>query len=256
MKKISKLTIAYSIIIVLFSFTLLKPKTKNTIWLCGDSTMSIKETKVYPETGWGMPFVYFWDSSIQVKNFAKNGRSTKTFINEGLWKTCMDNAIAGDYVFIQFGHNDEVPEKIKSYTTPDTFKINLTRFITETRYKGAIPILCTPVSRRKFDTTGTVLETHKAYSALVVEVAKEQKCILFDLDTKTRALYQQFGKENSKLLFLQLQKGEHPNYPDGREDNTHFSELGARLVAQIVLKEIRTQVPELASRIIMPAAKK
>ncbi len=242
--------------ILIFSFTLLMTKNKTTIWLCGDSTMSIKETKYYPETGWGMPFVHFWDTTVQVKNLAKNGRSTKTFINEGLWKSCMDNAIEGDYVFIQFGHNDEVPEKIKSYTTPDTFKMNLNNYIAEARNKKAIPVLFTPVSRRKFDNKDSAIETHKAYSTLVREVAAAQNVLLIDLDEKSRALYQQFGKENSKLLFLQLQKGEHPNYPDGRDDNTHFSELGARLIAQIVLKEIRTKIPNLATKIIVPPIKK
>ena len=90
-------------------------KKKITIWLCGDSTMSIKETKAFPETGWGMPFVYFWDSSVSVINKAKNGRSTSSFRNEGLWKQVMDGVQEGDYIFIQFGHNDEVPTK-KTYT--------------------------------------------------------------------------------------------------------------------------------------------
>lgn len=230
-------------------------KKKITIWLCGDSTMSIKEKKAYPETGWGMPFVYFWDSTVQVKNLAKNGRSTKTFISEGLWKTVHDGAMEGDYVFIQFGHNDEAVEKKERYATPDTFKMNLSRFIRETREKKAIPVLFTPVSRRKFDKTGTALATHETYSALVREVAKETAVLLVDLDEMSRALYQRFGPDNSKLLFLQLQPGEHPNYPDGREDNTHFSEMGARLVAQLVLKEIREQIPALAAHVVTPVKK-
>jgi lysophospholipase L1-like esterase len=256
MKKINTHAFRFMAILFLLSFTGLPSKKKINLWLCGDSTMSIKEPKAFPETGWGMPFVYFWDTSVNVKNLAKNGRSTKTFISEGLWKSVIDNAKEGDYVFIQFGHNDESPDKKERYATPDTFKMNLNRFINEARSKNAIPVFFTPVSRRKFDTAGRALETHKVYSNLVKEVAKSQDVIFIDLDTKSRTLYQQFGKENSKLLFMQLKKGEHPNYPEGRDDNTHFNELGARLIAQLVLQEIRLQIPELAERIIIPAVKK
>ena len=112
-------------------------KTKITIFLAGDSTMSIKETKAYPETGWGMPFVHFWDSSVTVVNRAKNGRSTRTFITEGLWQSIYEQAGEGDYIFIQFGHNDEVPTK-KSYTTEQEFHQNLVKFIKGSRSKKAI----------------------------------------------------------------------------------------------------------------------
>jgi hypothetical protein len=125
----------------------------------------------------------------------------------------------------------------------------------ETKNKKAIPVLFTPVTRRRFDTTGMVLQTHEVYSRLVREVAKEQSTVLIDLDERSRALLQEFGKKDSKLLFLQLKAGEHPNYPEGRDDNTHFNELGARLVAQLVLADIKTMIPDLADRIIKPKAK-
>ncbi len=249
-----KKTVLFIFTIGLLSFAF-PEKKKIKIFLAGDSTMSIKETKAYPETGWGMPFVHFWDSSVTVVNRAKNGRSTKTFISEGLWKSIYDEAGEGDYVFIQFGHNDEAKEKLERYATPDTFKMILAKFVKEARQKKAIPVLLTPVSRRRFDAAGNTIETHLEYSALTREVASEQNVTLIDLDKKSIALYQQFGKENSKLLFLQLKPGEHPNYPDGRDDNTHFNELGARLIAQIVLKEIRELKPELAERIISSAKK-
>jgi len=234
---------------------ILPEKKKIKIFLAGDSTIALKETKAYPETGWGMPFVNFWDSSVTVVNRAKNGRSTKTFLSEGLWKSIMDEAKEGDYVIIQFGHNDESKTKQERYATPDTFKMNLTRFITETRAKKATPILFTPVSRRKFDNDGNPVETHQEYSALTREVAKEQHVLFIDLDEKSRALYQKFGIENSKLLFLQLQPGEHPNYPEGKDDNTHFNELGARLIAQIVLTELKGLNLELNERIVVPLKK-
>ncbi len=231
------------------------PPKKTKIWLCGDSTIAIKQTNTYPETGWGMPFVYFWDSTVQVNNLAKNGRSTKTFISELLWKQVVDGAEEGDYVFIQFGHNDESKEKTDRYADPEAFKANLTKFVNEARALKAIPVLLTPVSRRKFDTTGVAQETHIIYSALVKEVADKEKVLFIDLDTKSRALYQSFGKENSTLLFVQLKPGEHPNYPDGRIDNTHFNELGARLIAQLVLKEVKALNTNLNSHIVVPKVK-
>lgn len=230
------------------------PAPKLQIWLCGDSTMAIKQTTAFPETGWGMPFVHFWDSAVQVKNLAKNGRSTKTFINEGLWQQALDGMQAGDYVLIQFGHNDEVKEKVNSYTTPDEYKANLVRYITETRSKNATPILLTPVSRRKFDSTGMQVQTHD-YTSLVKEVAKSTSVLFIDIDTQSQALYQQFGNDQSTNLFLQLKPGEHPNYPDGKIDNTHFSELGARLIAQLVLKNIKNLNTPLNEHIVKPKTK-
>lgn len=250
MKKILLLSLA------IFTLAFILPeKKKIKIFLAGDSTIAIKEKRYYPETGWGMPFVYFWDSTVTVVNKAKNGRSTSSFRNEGLWKQIMDEASEGDYVFIQFGHNDEVSTK-KTFTTETEFSNNLTAYITETRTKQATPILLTPVARRKFDSTGKIEGTHEVYSQIVRDVAAKEKVALIDLDRKSQALLQSFGVENSKLLFLQLKKGEHPNYPDGKEDNTHFSELGARLMAEIVLKEIKELKIDLKGRIIAKPIKK
>lgn len=231
-------------------------KKKITLFMAGDSTMAIKETKAYPETGWGMPFQYFFDSSVTIVNKAKNGRSTKTFISEGLWSSIINNVTAGDYVMIQFGHNDESKEKVDRYTTPDEYKTNILRFINETKAKNATPILLTPVSRRKFDKQGNAMDTHEIYSAIVRSIAKETNVLFIDADEQTKALYQSFGEKNSTLLFLQLQPGEHPNYPEGKNDNTHFNELGARLVAQLILKALQSSCPDIASRIIVPAPKK
>ena len=244
------------ILAVLSLAFMIPAKNKITIWMCGDSTMSIKETKAYPETGWGMPFNYFWDSSqIAVVNKAKNGRSTKTFISEGIWQSVIDNVQEGDYVFIEFGHNDESKEKKERYTTIDEYKSNLEKFINETLAKNAKPILFTPVSRRKFDSTGHAIETHKEYSAAMRDLAIAKNIPLIDLDQKTMELYDKFGKENSKLLFLQLKAGEHPNYPDGKEDNTHYSELGARLVAQMALAELKVKFPEMIDYLVKPVKK-
>ena len=227
---------------------------KIKVYLVGDSTMSVKETKAYPETGWGMPFAHFFNATVTVDNRAKNGRSTRTFISENLWQPVANNLNEGDYVFIQFGHNDESKEKGERYTTPDQYKKNLAGFINDTRSKKANPVLLTPVSRRRFK-DGKVIETHGVYSGIVRDLAKELNTPLIDLDKKSQELYQQFGEENSKLLFLQLKPGEHPNYPEGKNDNTHFNELGARKIAQIVLAEIKTLNLELANRIVKPVTK-
>ncbi len=232
----------------------LPPKNKIKIFLAGDSTMSVKEVKAYPETGWGMPFVHFFDSTVTVDNRAKNGRSTRTFISEGLWKKLINDVNENDYVFIQFGHNDESKEKTERYSSPEEYKNNLTKFITETIAKKATPVLLTPVSRRRFK-EGKTIETHEVYSKLVKELSQQLKIPIIDLDKKSMELYQQYGEETSKLFFLQLQPGEHPNYPEGKIDNTHFNELGARKVAQIVLAEIKTLGLSLTDHIVKPAPK-
>ena len=226
------------------------PEKKIKVWLIGDSTMAGKEVKAYPETGWGMPFVNFFDSTVIIDNRAKNGRSSKSFIAEGLWKPVIENLQEGDYVFIQFGHNDESKDKGERYSTPEEFKANLSRYVTETRNKKAIPILITPVARRKFDEAGKIKETHLGYSDFVREVAKEKNVPLIDLDKKSQELLQQYGPDASKYLFNYLAPGEHPNYPEGKQDDTHFSELGARKIAEIVLSEIKSLKLELAERIV------
>ena len=249
--RISLHTTVFLAALLLMSFQTEKKKPVK-LYLIGDSTISIKEVNKYPETGWGMPFAHFFDESVTVDNRAKNGRSTKTFISENLWQPVYKQLQPGDWVFIQFGHNDEVKEKVGRYTTPEEYRSNLIRFITETREKKANPLLLTPVARRQFNEEGQVQETHEQYSAIVREVARDTNTPLIDLDSKSQELLQQYGPEQSKLLYLQLAPGEHPNYPEGKDDNTHFNELGARKMAQLVLAEIRALNLPLAERIVKP----
>ena len=236
------------LLFLLSAFTLF-PAERVTIYLIGDSTMAEKKVEAYPETGWGMPFGHFFDSSVIVKNLAVNGRSTKTFLTENRWTPVTDNLKEGDYVFIQFGHNDEVKTKA-SYTTPEEFVANLTKYINETKLKKGIPVLLTPVARRKFDSTGHLVGTHDEYSALVRVTAQTYHVALIDLDKLSQDYLKQLGPENSKFLYDWLEPDEHPNYPKGVKDDTHFNELGARKMAEIVLKEIRAQNMGIASRII------
>ena len=242
----------FTYFILVFAFitmSFINHNNKLTVWLVGDSTMSIKEKTAYPETGWGMPFAVFFDSTVSINDVAQNGRSTKSFIDEQRWKYVMDNLHAGDYVLIQFGHNDEVKEKVGRYTTPEEFSNNLDRFVKDVRGKDATPVLITPVARRKFDSSGNITDTHQQYAQLVRDVAKKDGTILIDLDEKSMELLQQTGAENSKYFFNYLRPGEHPNYPTGREDDTHFNELGARKMAELVLHEIQDQHLPLAGHV-------
>lgn len=210
---------------------------KTTIYMIGDSTMADKSVKAYPETGWGMPFHYFFDSTVVVDNRAQNGRSTRTFIEEGRWKDVLKTLTKGDYVLIEFGHNDEVPTK-RSYTPPEAFTANLKTFVEQTREKGATPILLTPVARRHFDSTGTLIDTHPVYGPLVVQTAKEENVPCIDLQKLSMELLRKLGPDRSAILYNQLEPGEHPHYPEGVKDNTHFNELGARKMAEMVLHEL------------------
>ena len=242
-------------LLVSFSFP---SKKKIKVWLIGDSTMCLYEPNRAPLAGWGMPFANFFDSSVVIDNRARGGRSTRTFISENCWQPIADSLGEGDYVLIQFGHNDEAKEeKYKDRYTPiPDYKTNLIRFITETRAKKAIPVLITPVTRMRFDKEGKMQETHIEYSAAVLEIGKRYNTPVIDLDAKSRDLLQQFGPVNSKLLFMQLDSLEHPNYPAGQKDNTHFNDYGARRIAELVLAEIKKLNLELADRIVKPVVKK
>ena len=209
--------------------------TDITIYLIGDSTMSEKEVRAYPETGWGTPFPHYFKEGVIVENHAVNGRSTRTFIEEGRWGPIVAKLKEGDYVFIQFGHNDEDPGKTR-YTPPDQFQQFLRQYISETRGKGAQPVLLTPITRRQFDENGAVKETHEEYSELMREVAESENVPLIDMDRKSQALLNELGVDKSTLLFLHLKSGQNPNYPDGITDNTHFSETGARMMAELVIQ--------------------
>lgn len=227
---------------------------KTTIFMAGDSTMAIKETKDYPETGWGVPFSSFFEDDISVKNYAKNGRSTRTFISEGLWGNIIKKIHEGDYVFIQFGHNDESITKKDRYTTPNEYKKNLARFIKETQEKGANPILLTPITRRYFSKNGKIRPTHSHYQ-FCMEVGKKHDIPFIDMDLITRNYFTAIGDKASALRFMHIPPNTHPNYPFGVRDNTHTNHLGAREVAQLVLAELKKIEHPLAHRLRIPDPK-
>lgn len=235
---------------LLLGFTL-PPKHIN-IYMIGDSTMCHYGAAQRPLTGWGMPFADYFDSSVTIKNKARGGRSTRTFVSENLWAPIVDSLQSSDYVFIQFGHNDEAtgPQYAARYTPVKDYRNYLIKFITESRGKNAIPVLITPVTRRSFDKNGQIMETHLEYSKAVREVGDAYKVPVIDLDEKSRDLVGKLGPETSKMLYMQLDSAEHPNYPVGRQDNTHFNEYGARLMAELVLSEIKHLNLGLENRIV------
>jgi len=215
-------------------------KTQVTIFMAGDSTMAIKQPDKRPETGWGEMFAkYFKNGTVRIENRAMNGRSTKTFISEGRWQSIIDDLKTGDYVLIQFGHNDESKDKGERYTPPADYRNNLIRFIADVKAKGGNPVLLTPVMRRKFDSSGNLVDTHGEYPDLVRAVANEHSVPLIDMHRDSEVLIKGYGVEGSRKLFLQLQPVENANYPKGIEDNTHFNPIGADEIAKLAVKGIK-----------------
>jgi len=214
-----------------------------TVYLAGDSTCANKTPDKRPETGWGeMLQQYFDPAKVRIDNQAQNGRSTKSFIAEGRWQAIVDKLKKGDYVFVQFGHNDESKDKGERYTPPEDFRKNFERFIRDVRGKNAYIVLLTPVMRRKFDKDGNFVDQHPPeYPDTIRAVAREQKSPLIDMHRKSEAVIKRYGVEGSRALFLQLKPGENPNYPKGVEDNTHFRPAGAEEMAKLVVAGIREE---------------
>ncbi len=231
--------IAFILTIVSLAVFAAAQKRPVTIFLAGDSTMAPKQADKRPETGWGeMLGQHFREGTVRIENRAMNGRSTKTFISEGRWQAIVDDLREGDHVFIQFGHNDQSKEKGERYTPPEDYKRNLAGFVEEVRAKQGVPVLLTPVMRRRFDKDGKFYDTHGEYPDLVRTVAAEMKVPLIDMHKMSEEIIVKYGVEGSKKLFLQLKAGENVNYPNGIDDNTHFSPLGAEEMAKLAVEGI------------------
>lgn len=205
--------------------------------------MAQKQPDKRPETGWGERLQNYFDvNKVRVDNRAQNGRSTKSFIDEKRWQAIVDDLQKGDYVFVEFGHNDEKADKPAVYARANTdYRNNLIKFVNEVRAKNAFPVLLTPVARRKFDERGNFVETHGDYPDAARKVAFETKTPLIDLHRASSELLAKMGAENARKLFLQLKPGENPNYPNGVEDNTHFNLNGAETMARLAVEAIKTQ---------------
>lgn len=216
-----------------------------TVYTIGDSTMANKKAEVYPETGWGQVFQNYFDAKVKVSNHAVNGRSSKSFIDEGRWKVVFDSLKRGDFVFIQFGHNDEKIDKPAVYAdASSTYKQNLEKYVVETRAKGATPILLTSIVRRKFDESGKLVDTHGKYPDAVREVAINLKVKFIDMQLLTHALISSLGNEPSKKMYLWTAPDQ--KFPEGRKDDTHLCVEGAKTFAGLVAGEVAKMKTPLA----------
>lgn len=233
--------------LLLGGWLFMQPKTTPVIYMIGDSTMADKDlSNGNPERGWGHMLPGFLAPEVKVENHAVNGRSSKSFRDEGRWQKVIEKVQPGDYVFIQFGHNDEKVKDTTRYTAPDgAFRENLKCYIRETREKGGIPVLFTPIVRRNF-VEGKLEDTHGDYLEAVKIVGRETDVLLIDLNRLTAELLTEMGEEATKGLFMWVEKGKIAKYPEGREDNTHLNVQGARKVAALAVREIEKNIPELA----------
>lgn len=267
---------AITLLMLTSAFTMRKTVT---VFMIGDSTMANKDTTGgKQERGWGMMLQQYFKSDVVVDNHAVNGRSSKSFIDEGRWDVVLSKMKPGDYVIIQFGHNDEKPAADRHTDPGTTFDANLRRFVLESRARGGIPILCNAVVRRNFyrqvdssvddeslrNTTyedekvnsDTLIDTHGAYLLSPRNVARELGVPFIDANRVTHDLEQGMGIEGSRRLHMWFRPGEHPSVPKGRKDNTHYNVYGATVVAGLLAEEISHQVPALKMKMDIKKIKK
>lgn len=250
MKKISALLFSSLVLGACQQVEEKKEEVKNiTIHTIGDSTMAKKKADKRPETGWGECIInYLADTaSVKVENYAVNGRSSKSFIGEGRWDKVVANMKEGDYLFVQFGHNDQKDQDSTRYTNSSTmYKENLRRYITEARDKGVTPVLLTSIVRRNFNEHGVLLDTHTTYPQAVREVAAEQGVLLIDAQLLSEKLVLAYGPEESIKIYNHVAVG-HENYPDGFVDNTHLNAFGANKIAGLIIEEMKAKDERLKS---------
>ncbi|WP_303919862.1 rhamnogalacturonan acetylesterase [Draconibacterium sediminis] len=227
------------------------------IWLIGDSTVAdyadnyddgdyMKDR--YPINGWGQVFQDFVsgdnlkrlspllqaDSAI-VDDRARGGRSTRTFFQEGRWRQVYEALQPGDFVLIQFGHNDAATTKPERYVNEEGYKEFLRLYILQTKQKQATPILLTPVARNYPWKNDTLTNVHGNYPQCVKEVADETQTMLIDLNQRSMDFFTKKGRDYvTNNYFMNLPAAIYEAYPDGQNDNTHFQPEGAKAVAQLV----------------------
>lgn len=257
--------------LAMFVLTSMTQEKVTTIFVIGDSTAAKKDLSTgSPERGWGMALqCYFDELFIRVDNHAVNGRSSLSFINEGRWEKVRSLIKPGDYVIIQFGHNDEKPKADRHTDPGSTFDYNLAKFVRETREQGGIPVLMNPVVRRNFavkaakndddealrNTTfkdapkqvegDSLVDTHGLYRVAPRDVAQRMNCHFVDANQITAELEQSLGVEGSKKLHMWYKPGEHPALPKGRQDNTHYNIWGAHQVASRLADALCEEIPLL-----------
>jgi lysophospholipase L1-like esterase len=215
------------------------PAPPMQVFIAGDSTAAEMGPELYPQFGWGMVLKCAFGDDVTVRNHAKSGRSSKSFIEQGLFAQIEREMRAGDTLLIQFGHNDQKIDDPRRYTAPDSdFKTWLMRYVDSARAKQVQPVLITPVARRIFE-KGVLVDTHAAYAKAVREVAGESRTPLIDLTADSMQWITALGDESSKRYYLVYTPEDRvPRFPNGSQDNSHFSELGGRKVADLVAKRL------------------
>ena len=221
--------------------------TRTTLHLIGDSTMSIKPNLYYPERGWGMTLPGFMSQELEILNHAANGRSTKRFIDEGRWGKALSEMKEGDYVLIQFGHNDQKKEDPARYASAEKdYPAYLHRYIKDVREKGATPMIASSICRRHFDEQGNLKHTLDDYVNAARDVAEDEKVAFFDMNKLTCDYFEQEGDAATVRYFLRIPPGVYTRYPDGKNDDTHLNTLGAAVVAQFFIKDLKAKGHPLA----------
>ena len=211
-----------------------------TIYWAGDSTVQYNNFTTYPQTGLGQVLGLFLRSDVMISNHAKNGRSTKSFIDQSRLVPIYNDITAGDFLFIQFGHNDEKINDPDRYTRPFVeYKENLVKMINLARNKGAYPVLITPLVRRLYDGKGGIDDGHGEYPAAMKEVAAEQNVPLIDLQAKSTAAVLAAGEEVSKHWHMNFEPGVFANFPEGKADNSHLQYAGAYVYCGLIAEGLR-----------------
>ncbi|MGW0775438.1 rhamnogalacturonan acetylesterase [Streptomyces sp. NPDC002835] len=201
-----------------------------TLFVAGDSTAAQKYADAAPETGWGMALPFFLGRYVRVDNHAVNGRSSKSFADEGRLDAVWERIRPGDLLLVQFGHNDAKSADPARYTEPwSTYQEQLRRYVEGARARGAVPVLATSVERRRFDARGDAVTTHGDYPAAMRALAGETGTALLDIQARSIARWQELGPEGTKAYF---------NWTPTEQDNTHFNPPGAVAVARMVAGEL------------------
>ena len=217
--------------------------TVTTVFLCGNSTVVDQDNE--PWASWGQMIPYFFDTNVCIANYAESGESANTFIAAGRLKKALSQMKKGDYLFMEFGHNDQKqkgPGKGAYYS----FMTSLKTFIDEARLRGVHPVLVTPTQRRSFGPDGHIRDTHEDYPEAMRWLAEKENVPLIDLNEMTRTLYEAMGVEPSKRAFVHYPAGSYPGQTQDFADNTHFNPYGAYEIARCIVEGLKTQVPDLA----------
>ncbi len=211
-----------------------------TIYLAGDSTVESYPEQRRPLAGWGQALPDFLGFTASVANLGRSGRSSKSFVAEGLLDQILGRIGTGDYLLIQFGHNDAKDDD-RHTEAYGSFQEFLSLYVDGARSRGATPILITPMQRRTFDAYGRIVPGHGDYPQAMRQLAEKKDVPLIDLAKVSIPLYEQWGVEGSKKYFLWVSPGTSPAYPDGICDDTHFQTRGAVEFARIIAEQLRTR---------------